>query len=349
MRYFLASVLILLFLACNKDNLSKDATLLGMEITEINRQGISADTTFVDQTNHLVSIMLEQDIPADSFPVTLKALCKLPAGASVSIDPVAGITFNEMDQPESISVTAEDGTHVVFTVLLRGTQIPNSGFEDWYSASGLNGQNYLEPGKSEESTVWATANSGTSIYAVYGTIPVVSNDNTIAHIVTGETSSIPITSGTLFTGKFDINGAISNPTDPKKATKFGIPFTLRPAGMKFKYSFVPGTRYIQGTLKNPNNIFGGFNITDLVGQDKFTAYAILEHRTDANITEVGRLDFVSSTLQNELTEIEIPFNYSSSLKPTHITVVFASSKDGDLFTGAVGSTLEVDDLELVYP
>jgi hypothetical protein len=46
--------------------------------------------------------------------------------------------------------------------------------------------------------------------------------------------------------------------------------------------------------------------------------------------------------------ISIPFVYQSSQKPTHITVVFASSKDGDLFTGAVGSTLKIDNVGLIY-
>jgi hypothetical protein len=36
-------------------------------------------------------------------------------------------------------------------------------------------------------------------------------------------------------------------------------------------------------------------------------------------------------------------------KPTHISVVFASSHRGDFFEGAPGSELFVDDLELIYP
>jgi hypothetical protein len=36
-------------------------------------------------------------------------------------------------------------------------------------------------------------------------------------------------------------------------------------------------------------------------------------------------------------------------KPTHISVVFASSHRGDFFEGAPGSELYVDDLVLIYP
>lgn len=35
-------------------------------------------------------------------------------------------------------------------------------------------------------------------------------------------------------------------------------------------------------------------------------------------------------------------------KPTHIIVVFSSSKYGDYFTGSTSSLLYLDDLELIY-
>jgi hypothetical protein len=93
---------------------------------------------------------------------------------------------------------------------------------------------------------------------------------------------------------------------------------------------------------------GGFTMTDIEGEDKFTAYVMLEIRDGTNILEIGRAEIISGETQNDTKEIMLPFNYTNSQKPTHIYVVFASSKDGDLFTGAVGSTLTIDDLELVY-
>ena len=158
----------------------------------------------------------------------------------------------------------------------------------------------------------------------------------------------PVTAGTLFTGRFDINGAINHPTDPRQATHFGTPFSLRPVSFKFKYAYQPGDLYVRATLNNPDNIFGGFTVTELQGSDMFTAYAILERRDGSNVVEVGRAEMISGDQQNEITEVSLPFVYSSDQKPTHITVVFSSSKDGDLFTGAVGSTLTVDDVELIY-
>jgi hypothetical protein len=157
-----------------------------------------------------------------------------------------------------------------------------------------------------------------------------------------------VTAGTLYTGRFDLNGAINNPTDPRKASILGIPFVLRPVAIKFRYSYNPGEQYVKATPKNPDNIFGGFNITDIPGEDMFSIYAYLEVRHGDSNVEIGRAEISSGVLQSDLTEITIPFTYTSSSKPTHINLVMASSKDGHLYTGAVGSVLTVDDLELIY-
>jgi hypothetical protein len=212
----------------------------------------------------------------------------------------------------------------------------------------MNGASYNEPGKHVQTTLWSTANYGTSIYGVYCTVPVTEGENTLVRITTGTTSMIPITAGTLFTGKFDINGAIRNPANPREAVLFGIPFRLRPVALKFSYTYEPGDRYIKATLNNPSNLFGGFTMEELEGEDMFTAYAVLEIREGTVVTEVARAEIISGEIQNGFMELTLPFVYNDSRKPTHITVVFTSSKDGDLYTGAVGSTLTVDNVELVY-
>jgi hypothetical protein len=341
--------LVFLLPACKKEKLSGDVNILNYSVVDLSRHSFILDRVFIDESNRTISLLFANYIPPDSLPLSFTANFSLPAGAT-SI-PVSGeiITINSIDEQVKYTITAEDGSQVDYFVMLRDNQLPDSGFEDWYTAIGMNGSPFKEPGKSAKTTIWATANNGTSIYGVYGTQPVVSGSNTIVQITTGETSPIPIIAGTLFTGKFDINGAINHPTDPKKATLFGIPFSLRPVAIKFMYAFQPGNRYIQATLKNPTNIFGGFNVTDIPGEeDMFTAYAILEKRDGSDILEVGRAEIISGELQDVLKEITLPFNYSSAEKPTHISVVFASSKDGDLYKGAAGSILTVDDVELVY-
>jgi len=340
--------LVLIIISCKKSKEPEDASITEFGVSDISQASFQLDRIFIEESVKTVYLLFANSIPSTAFPLQLTVTFSLTDGAT-SV-PASGepIVFNSMEERFRYILTASDGTKIDFYVVLRNDQLPDATFEEWYSATGMNGQPFLEPGKSAETTVWATANQGTSTFGVYCTTPVVINDNKAVRIITGETSLVPITAGTLFTGKFDVDGAINNPTDPKKATHFGIPFSLRPFAVKFRYMYQPGNNYIKATLKNPSNIFGGFTIDEMAGNDKFTAYAVLEKRDGAVVTEVARAEMISGDVQDVMKEISLPFTYSSDEKPTHIYVVFASSKDGDLFTGSAGSTLTIDDVELIY-
>lgn len=345
---YVALFILLVFTSCKKDQQSNEASILDYSVANLNRHSFTLDEVYLDNSEHIIYMLFANSIPTDSLPLQFTPSFNLSTGAKATPTSGEAVTINNLNDRFTYTVTAEDGTKIDYYVVLRDNQIPDNDFENWYYETGMNGKPCIEPGESATTTVWATANQGTSIYNQFGTTPVVVDGNTYAQIATGETSSIPITSGTLFTGKFDIQGAINHPTDPREATKFGIPFCLRPDSIKFKYTYQPGSRYIRATLNNPVSIFGGFTVTDIPGSDMFTAYAILEVRDGSNVTEIGRAQITSGDTQLVMKKISIPFIYSTLQKPTHISIVFASSKDGDLFTGAVGSTLTIDDVELVY-
>lgn len=340
--------IMMLIASCEKEHQSGDTQITDFSVSDLSWQSYTLDTIVVDEPGRTITLLFANNIPSDAYPLNFSATFFLPTGARSL--PASGemVTINSKDEGLKYVVTAEDGTHENYYVLIRDNQLADSGFDDWHTASGLNGNLYSEPGKAATTTIWATANKGTSIYGIYGTKPVLLENNTVAQIATGETSAVPVTSGTLFTGKFDINGAINHPTDPRKATQFGIPFTLRPDSIQFEYTYLPGSRYVHAALNNPSSIFGGFTVTDIAGSDSFTAYAVLEVRNGAQIIEVARAEIVSGDLQPVMKRISLPFVYQSMQRPTHLTVVFASSKDGDLFTGAVGSTLTIDNVGFVY-
>jgi len=351
MRVFYAVVFLTLFLlttTCKKEQQSGDAYITDFSVANLSWRNYTLDTVYVDEPGRTIYLLFANYIPSDSFTVQFSSSFDLPIGARSL--PASGetVVINSKDERLKYTITAEDGTQANYYIVVCDNQLANNSFEDWYTETGMNGKPYSEPGKNAATTIWATANQGTSIYGVYGTKPVFLESNTVAQIITGETSSVPVTSGTLFTGKFDINGAINNPTDPRKATQFGIPFSLQPDSIRFEYSYQPGSRYIHATLNNPSSIFGGFTVTDIAGTDKFTVYAILEIHNGEQVTEIARAELISGDPQLVMQRISLPFVYNSQQKPTHITVVFASSKDGDLFTGAVGSTLTVDNVTLVY-
>ena len=73
--------------------------------------------------------------------------------------------------------------------------------------------------------------------------------------------------------------------------------------------------------------------------------------SDKNIITYGEKVFMASTGGNGLIEFTIELEYSSEnrlRKPTSIVVVASSSRYGDFFAGSTGSTMWLDDLELIY-
>jgi hypothetical protein len=347
-KLLIITTLVISMTACKKDNKPDDASIFDYSVTGISQSGFVLDTAYIDEPDKTIYLLFANSISSGSFPLDITANFSVTTGATALPATGSTITFNNIDDRSHYIVTATDGTKIDYSVVVRDDQIPDADFEQWYSTQGMNGGSFYEPGLSAKTTVWATANMGTSTFGVYCTTPVTTDGNTVAKIVTGETSLVPVTAGTIFTGKFNVDEAINHPTDPIQATTFGIPFSLRPYSVNFRYSYQPGNRYIQATLKNSSNIFGGFTVTDIPGTDMFTAYAVLERRTGTGIIEIARAEMVSGDVQDVMKEVTIPFTYTSDEKPTHIYVVFSSSKDGDLWRGAVGSTLIIDDVNLVY-
>ncbi|HAF27414.1 MAG TPA: hypothetical protein DCG75_00055 [Bacteroidales bacterium] len=345
-------VLILLALftfiiSCSEDK-SSNAEILEISVNSFSNSDLIFENTFVDTENNKVYLFINNNLNDFTFPISINANVKLSPGAKTKSLSSDEISFSKADEVKLLEVEAEDGSLKNWYVYLVHQQIQNSDFEDWFDNQGMNSKIYKEIGASSISSVWATANMGTSIYDVHCTQPIMDGTNTMVEIVTGETTSLPITTGTIFTGLFNVAGAISNPTDPEKATVFGTPFIFRPKGFKFKFKYQAGERYIQATLNNPSNIFGGFSVTDISGEDQCSIYAYLEIRDGDQITEIARVKMESGTTVNSLTETELIFPYNSNLNPTHLTIVFSSSTGGAEWRGAVGSTLVIDDLELIY-
>ncbi len=334
---------------CKKDdNKSEEALILDFSVVNTNISNFALEDVFIDGNFNQVLVLSQNNLAGENPPISITPEIEVSEGAFIT--PASGeeVSFDNKDGAISYVVTAENGDQTKWILTIRDMQLPDADFEDWFDTVGMNGNPYPEPGLSAQSTIWATANMATSMFGQYGTQPLIDGDNTLVQIVTGNTSTVPVTSGTIFTGKFDIQGAISNPTDPAQSTDFGIPFTFRPTALKLKYKFTPGELYIDGTLIDPTNILGGFTIDTIEGGDECILWCDLEVINGDNASLIGRAELINGETIEELTEVEIPFVYTSDTKPTHISLVLSSSKDGGEFRGAVGSTLVVDDIELVY-
>ncbi|MEG1187330.1 MAG: PCMD domain-containing protein, partial [Bacteroidales bacterium] len=135
-----------------------------------------------------------------------------------------------------------------------------------------------------------------------------------------------------------------------------IPFAQKPIRLKGWYKYTPGT-----TVTNKfNEVISGRS-------DSLDIYAVFYEPTpekpflngdnvlnDENILAIARLKDRSE--KKEFTPFNILFEYKKDkvldeekLKDFkyNLTIVFSSSIDGAYFTGATGSTLIVDEVELV--
>ena len=173
-----------------------------------------------------------------------------------------------------------------------------------------------------------------------------------AKLVTLDTSSktsslIPaLTAGSLYTGTFELN------LTEGAATKFGVPYDKEPLYLKGWYKYIPGEKFINGegaTKPEEVKVVEG-------AIDECSIMAVLYETTldekGNNIPLTGHDINTSDRRVAVAQSFKIPFQnlegkkYEAG-KDYQIAIVCSSSKKGDLFVGAGGSTLFIDDLEVI--
>ncbi len=164
----------------------------------------------------------------------------------------------------------------------------------------------------------------------------------------------PIAAGNLFIGKFQVETAL---IDALSATKFGLPTTFAPVAFEGYYKYKPG------------DVFTDVHMNVVEGrEDRGSIYAVMYRNedddggsvvldgndvlTNSHIVATAIVDDVPA--HDDWTLFRVNFTYSAVIdrqilanKGYSLAMVFSSSKDGDLFEGAVGSTLCIDSVCLV--
>lgn len=176
-------------------------------------------------------------------------------------------------------------------------------------------------------------------------------------------SMVPgITSGTLFLGSFNTNMG-----NTLLSTKFGVPYFQKPLRFTGHYKYTPGTTYYvttgEGDTKEckPDNSktdapainavlyeVSNYNMTSenyyseaLTGVDVFSSPKLVA-RAELQDTE-AHADYSSF-------DLEFEYKYGKTFDPNKkymLAIIFASSKEGDKFCGAPGSTLIVDNIQII--
>ena len=231
-------------------------------------------------------------------------------------------------------------------------ELYNGGFENWNLIGAAwyaneSGVSYWDSSNPGSTTMGESYNVTTSTES-----PVVSGK--YAAKLESKYIVIKFAAASLYTGKFkELVGTKGAKLD------WGVPFTTRPTTLKgwMQYNPVAIDRVGSGLpedapKKGELDQCGMFValLTQTIAIDNTDLSTIPDLETDSRVVAYGSLpqeQNVSS--EGQWKEVNIPLVYRDlTRKPTHLLIVFSSSKYGDYFHGGTGSTLYLDDFSFEY-
>lgn len=315
--------------------------------------------------------VIEIYVPSGTDLSQQELIFELPEGATVSTedkqpnDNPPSYDFSIQNNRKFIVTSEDKSTNATYHISIVTMELPllysfeNLVSTDPYHIIYLNDQTKM--------LQWASGNPGFKLTGMGNNATdypsVQASDGKKGYCVklttrdTGSFGSIPgmpIAPGNLFIGSFDLTNALSKPLE---ATLFGYPFTKVPTKMTGYYKYKAGPQMTDAEKK------------PISGTDKFDMYAVMYEAeesdfflngenslTDKSIVKLARIKTEDAKETDEWTYFEIPFETSDGktidsekLKngKYKLGIVLSSSLDGAYFEGAVGSTLYVDELEIV--
>lgn len=375
MKYFYNLVLLLstfILTACIKDepkNMECDileAWVEGEGLEQYFMQPKDMRISDIPSSANLLTFTVRQHFGIPAMPIYFK----LTSGATIS--PENGSLQDFSKDSVVYTVTSEDGQyHRKYIVNIYGATQPSNkyGFDTYELSS--NGKYYVwysenKDGKKEYN--WATGNEGfmiakSSVPATdYPTIPDENGiDGPCIRLVTrstgswGKTTNKPIAAGNFFLGRFNIKYAL---TKTLWATEMGIPYTKEPIKVTGFYKYKPGDTFIDkyehvlpGRVDEPSIYSVLYVNHDEEGNE------IMLHGDDVLTSPyiVRKAQVASLPPTDEWQPFEMIFEGSTPIdaeqlanRGYNLALVFSSSKTGDYFEGAEGSTLLIDKLELTF-
>ncbi|MDR2362591.1 MAG: PCMD domain-containing protein [Prevotellaceae bacterium] len=321
---------------------SAGTEVTGFSIASAVSTGSAVDVGYIEPAKRQVTILLSEAV----LPVRINPTISVSPGACV-LDLPAGdeLLFTTFETVKTFRVMAEDETTIRqwTIVLVHAPQLPNGTLDQWTSDS----RNALG---------WSNPNA-TGIVVVSPLSPGFGNTGLAAQLTsrTATILSLNITaSGSLFLGEFRYN--IANADKPKLMTWFGIPWNGRPTALEADYAYQRGTTLVNANHEVvPGQDYGSATIELLHwdGTSAFEYHSLHGHEgygtVPANITVTAR--GINETIENttgwrKLHIDLVPLNTTKT--PNHLHITFASSWQGDLQIGAHGSTLQLDNIRLIY-
>ncbi len=319
----------------------------------------------IDDENGTITFKINEAATDDD----LKALIPtFQISEKAMVSPLSGVAQDfSNNKVVTYTVTAEDGTIKSYNVSISGTNnVMKFSFEEWKTVGTGSGE-HEEPLPSE---TLASSVQGASLLGFFGWsggFPVEKTDDAkdgkyAIKLITLDTHEIAfptvpaLTSGSFFTGSFDLVPAMSG--DQLSCTKFGVEYNKKPLTLKGWYKYAPGEKYMNGTDKG--------NVTYPEGTDECAIQGVLYeavgeegklvtltgHDINDSKYRVAIAALSDGSAKADYTYFELPFTFLEGKKydankKYKLAIICSSSKDGDKFIGAGGSTLIIDALEVV--
>ncbi|QJE29543.1 DUF4493 domain-containing protein [Parabacteroides distasonis] len=253
--------------------------------------------------------------------------------------------------------------------------LPNGKLDDWYQ----DGKTWDAISKADFDAgkyFWDSSNPGTTT----GAGAMVNKNPTqgvtdIVHTANGKSAKLEsifvnavivtkFAAASLYTGSY-----VKTVGTEGAMIDFGRPFTTRPTQLTGWFQYAPkaidhvGGDQPANTVKEGNpDLWSAYivltngtyqlNNTEMAKTSKDFASILKSGKPDASGFDViayGALPDAECVASSEWKQFTIDLTYRNLVeKPSHIIIVFSSSKYGDYFTGGNGSKLHLDDLELIY-
>ena len=233
--------------------------------------------------------------------------------------------------------------------------LQNSSFENWHQDGVVVYPN------AEGATYWDSSNKGSAGATNNASNNVTTSTTDVKHSGTyaaqlkSKKVLIAFAAASIYTGELDhlvgTKGAVLN---------WGVPFAGRPTSLKgwYRYDPVaidnsknnqPATAPAKGEM-DQCAIYWALTTSVITVDNTDIDGTFPNWDTDSRVVAYGQLPISQCTSTNgELVEFEIPVEYHSlTTKPTHLIICASSSRYGDYFHGGAGSTLYLDDFELIY-
>ena len=219
----------------------------------------------------------------------------------------------------AINAHGSSGNSVAQQFITRAANVlPNMDLEEWITYP-----NYENPAPEG---VWASANKVVDLLPGFYPVLLFKSEDSYsgtyaAKARTDSASGMPLLTGSLSTGLFNVNLQY-----PLKSLITGVPYKSKPTKFQGYYKYLG------------------------VGGDSCEIRTTLSKWNPATKERdvIGEVVYRTTDLVDVYTFFDLEVVYFSAEEPDTIDVVFAASAGGEYFKGKIGSTIFVDDFNLIF-